>query len=164
MLIGSSDSATADRGKLRVTIHHNLFDAIGQRAPRVRFGRVHVYNNLYEIRRLPGYGYSWGVGVESAIYAENNFFRTDETVTPDQFISRLNGTAIFEQGTQVNDTLTNELVDVVAAWNAVSDPDLVEVVGWTPALFTEIQPTKKVPSSVQSDAGPFAWHLTEGDR
>ena len=100
MLIGSSDSATADRGKLRVTLHHNLFDDIGQRAPRVRFGQVHVYNNYYKIERLPTYGYSWGVGIESAIYAENNFFKTDKTVTPDQFISRLNGTAIFEEGTQ----------------------------------------------------------------
>ena len=45
-------------------------------------------------------GIRWGVGIESAIYAENNFFKTDKTVTPDQFISRLNGTAIFEAGTQ----------------------------------------------------------------
>ena len=80
MLIGSSDSATADRGKLRVTLHHNLFDGIGQRAPRVRFGQVHVYNNYYKIERLPTYQYSWGVGIESAIYAEDNFFKTDKTV------------------------------------------------------------------------------------
>ena len=163
MLIGSSDSAAADRGKLRVTLHHNLFDGIGQRAPRVRFGQVHVYNNYYKIERLPTYGYSWGVGIESAIVAQNNFFKTDKTVTPDQFISRLNGTAIFEEGTQVNGTPENNLVDVVAAWNAVNDPDLVEAVGWTPTLFLEIEPTKKVPSSVQNDAGPFSWHLSEDD-
>ena len=66
MLIGSSDSAAADRGKLRVTLHHNLFDGIGQRAPRVRFGQVHIFNNYYKIERVPNYGYSWGVGVESA--------------------------------------------------------------------------------------------------
>ncbi len=163
MLIGSSDNAPPDRGKLRVTIHHNLFDGIGQRAPRVRFGQVHVYNNYYKIERLPTYGYSWGVGIESALYAQNNFFKTDNTVTPDRFISRLNGTAIFEEGTQVNGTPETNLVDVVAAWNAVNDPDLVETASWTPALFLEIEATKKVPSSVQSDAGPFAWHLSEDD-
>ena len=99
MLIGSSDSATADRGKLRVTLHHNSFDGVGQRAPRVRFGQVHVYNNLYRIEDVPTYGYSWGVGIESAIYAENNYFDTDDAVTPDQIIERFNGTAIHETGT-----------------------------------------------------------------
>jgi pectate lyase len=163
MLIGSSDSAAADRGKLRVTLHHNLLDDIGQRAPRVRFGRVHVYNNYYQIERLPNYGYSWGVGIESAIYAQNNFFKTDKSVTPDQFIARFNGTAIFDQGTHHNGTGANDLVDVVAAWNAVNDPDLSENVGWTPTLFLEIEPTKKVLSSVLSGAGPFAWRLDEDD-
>src|SRR5688572_2651617 len=36
MLIGSSDNAPADIGKLRVTLHHNLWAGLGQRAPRVR--------------------------------------------------------------------------------------------------------------------------------
>jgi pectate lyase len=157
MLIGSSDGATADRGKLRVTLHHNLFDGIGQRTPRVRFGQVHVFNNYYKVEGLPTYVYSWGVGVESAIYAQNNFFETDTTVTPDQFIERFNGTVIFDAGTHVNGAPEKNLVDVVAAWNAVNDPDLTEDVGWTPTLFLEIEPTGKVPSSVQSHAGPLSW-------
>jgi pectate lyase len=156
-LIGSSDSAAADRGRLRVTFHHNLYDGVGQRSPRVRFGQVHIYNNYYKIERLPNYQYSWGVGIESAIYAENNFFKTDRNVTPDQFISRLNGTAIFAAGTHVNGTPPKNLVDVVAAWNAVNDPDLSTDVGWTPSLFDVIQPTKDVPRDVQNDAGPFIW-------
>jgi pectate lyase len=65
MLIGSSDSAAADRNKLRVTLHHNLFANIGQRAPRVRFGQVHLYNNLYRVRNEENYQYSWGVGIKS---------------------------------------------------------------------------------------------------
>ena len=100
MLIGSSDSASADRGKLKVTIHHNLFEDLGQRAARVRFGQVHIYNNYYKISNPENYVYSWGVGIESAIYAENNFFWVNPStgITPDQFIARYNGTAIHETG------------------------------------------------------------------
>ncbi|HEU4624032.1 MAG TPA: hypothetical protein VFS52_04675 [Steroidobacteraceae bacterium] len=156
-LIGSSDSASADRGKLRVTFHHNLYDGIQQRAPRVRFGQVHIYNNYYKIEKLPHYQYSWGVGVESAIYAENNFFKTDKNVTPDQLIARFNGTAIFAAGTHLNGTPNKNLIDLVAVWNAVNDPDLVPTVNWAPTLFTEIEETRDVPSSVQNDAGPFNW-------
>ncbi|MFL6620537.1 MAG: polysaccharide lyase family 1 protein [Povalibacter sp.] len=157
MLIGSSDSAVADRGKLRVTLHHNLFDGIGQRAPRVRYGQVHVYNNYYKIEHEPGYQYSWGVGIESAIYAENNFFKTDKTVTPAQFISRLNGTAIYAAGNQVNGTPAKNVVDIVGAYNSANDPDLVPTVAWTPTFVEGVQPTREVPSSVQNDAGPFVW-------
>ena len=156
MLIGSSDGATADRGKLRVTLHHNLFDKVGQRAPRVRFGRVHVFNNYYKTQDLPSYVYSWGVGIESQIFAENNFFRTDDTVTPDQLIARFNGAAIQASGTLMNGTPGHDFVDVVGAWNAVNDPDLTPTVAWVPTLFTEVEATRDVPSSVQKDAGVLA--------
>ncbi len=74
MLIGNSDSATEDREHLRVTLHHNLFEGTGQRMPRVRFGKVHVYNNVYRADRNTNYRSSWGAGIESQIYAENNYF------------------------------------------------------------------------------------------
>jgi pectate lyase len=157
MLIGSSDSATADRGKLRVTLHHNLFEGLGQRAPRVRFGQVHVFNNYYKLRDALDYQYSWGVGRESAIFAQNNFFRTDHDITPDRFISRLNGTAISASGTLVDAASDNHLVDVVEAYNEVNNPDLLIDAGWQPVLFNEIEPAFKVPSAIESRAGPFNW-------
>jgi pectate lyase len=51
MLIGHSSSATAaakDRGRLNVTLHHNWFENIEDRAPRARFGNIHAFNNLVE--------------------------------------------------------------------------------------------------------------------
>ena len=162
MLIGSSDSASADRGKLRVTLHHNLFKDIGQRAARVRFGQVHIYNNYYMISNAEDYVYSWGVGIESAIYAENNFFWVNPStnITPDQFIMVYKGTAIYESGTLLNSPSNHgkHAVDVVAEYNSVHDVDLSEDVGWTPTLFNEIDDTRLVHAVVRSKAGPFTWH------
>jgi pectate lyase len=124
MLIGSSDTAPADVGKLRVTLHHNLWDGLGQRAPRVRFGQVHVYNNLYRIRKVENYGYSWGVGIDSHLYAESNFFQVDQPVTADELIERFNGTALHEHGNLFDGPAGRFLADLRAAYNAVNDPDL----------------------------------------
>jgi pectate lyase len=74
-LIGSSDNRTEDRGLLKVTFNDNVWDDISQRAPRVRFGQVHVYNNLHlGDADDPEYPVSvvHGIGVESAILSESN--------------------------------------------------------------------------------------------
>ena len=51
-LLGGTDTATVANGfgLLSVTVHHNLYRNAGQRLPRVRFGKVHVYNNVYKGR------------------------------------------------------------------------------------------------------------------
>jgi len=161
MLIGSSDTANADRGKLRVTLHHNLFDGVGQRGPRVRFGQVHVYNNLYRIKKLETYGYSWGVGVQSALYAEYNFFQVDADVTADQLIERFNGVALHEHGNLFDGPADRFLLDLREAYNAANNPDLAELddtaAAWTPTLLLEMDPARHVLPAVQSHAGPFPW-------
>jgi pectate lyase len=44
MLIGADDTATGDRDKLHVTLHHNWWgDRVRERMPRARFGDVHVF-------------------------------------------------------------------------------------------------------------------------
>jgi pectate lyase len=157
MLIGSSDSAAADRGKLNVTLHHNSFDSIGQRAPRVRFGKVHVYNNLYNLRGPGSYQYSLGAGIESQIYAQANFFLTDPSITPDQFISRFNGTALTTIGNLVVGAAVRNPVDLVAAYNQVNDPDLGSDAGWVPTLTFELLPAITTPVLVTLFAGPLDW-------
>jgi len=161
MLIGSSDSATADRGKLSVTLHHNLFENLGQRAARVRFGKVHIYNNYYKVSNPENYVYSWGVGFESAIYAQNNFFWVNPStgITPDMFIERLNGTAIYESGTMLNSPSQSgkHTIDVLEEYNLVNEPDLMGTVGWIPELFIDFLETQDVMPAVESGAGPFNW-------
>lgn len=157
MLIGSSDGASADRGKLRVTLHHNLFDGIGQRAPRVRFGQVHLYNNHYDIRSTPKYQYSWGVGIESAIYAEENFLLADRTLSPDRIIGRFNGTALSASGTLLVGPRVRNPVDLISAWNAVNDPDLGFDAGWIPTLNHELLRAWTTPILVPLLAGPVSW-------
>ncbi|MEX3071630.1 polysaccharide lyase family 1 protein [Vibrio alginolyticus] len=83
-LIGGSDSANKLTGygptALDVTMHDNFYDSTGQRMPRVRFGRVHVYNNVYNVdyRTSPYPKYRLGdammVGTAGKIFAENNVF------------------------------------------------------------------------------------------
>lgn len=73
MLIGADPSHVGDRC-IRVTIHHCFFDGTTQRHPRVRFGKVHLYNN---------YTRNWGIyavcaSVESQIYSQCNIYQAGQ--------------------------------------------------------------------------------------
>ncbi|WP_219415053.1 pectate lyase family protein [Pseudonocardia nigra] len=153
MLIGSSDSRLTDRGKLRVTLHHNLFDRTGQRTPRVRFGQVHVANNHYVRPDAAGYVYSWGVGRESAILAEDNFFDLGPGIAPADIVTVYGGTGLAASGTLVNGRSPESAVDVVAAYNAEHDPDLDPSVTWQPPYDLQLHPTQAVPGVVGAQAG-----------
>ncbi|MEV0152344.1 cellulose binding domain-containing protein [Micromonospora sp. NPDC050686] len=72
MLLGhSDDNGGQDAGHLRVTYHHNWFDASTQRHPRVRFGNpVHVYNNYYYANS----GYGVASTMNAGVLVEGNYF------------------------------------------------------------------------------------------
>jgi pectate lyase len=72
-LIGHDDANGAqDRGKLRITFHHNWWSTLCvERMPRVRFGKIHSYNNYFN---APGNNYCIRASIESEVLAENNYF------------------------------------------------------------------------------------------
>lgn len=76
-LVGASDKAEGDAGHLRITISNNLFEAIASRAPRVRFGQVHLFNN-YHVgdRKHAAYRHDYSVGVarQARIVSHANVF------------------------------------------------------------------------------------------
>ncbi|MDY0911140.1 hypothetical protein [Microbacterium sp. CFBP9034] len=159
-IIGSSDSRLQDRGQHRVTQHHNRWTDIGQRAPRVRFGDVHVYNNLYEqtdatahetVPGSPFFQYFWGAGVESSIVAEQNAFELLESSPVERIIAGWKGTELSATGSLVN----GEPADVLAAFNATAAVPLSPDVRWSPAdhyAYTA-QPAVEVPAAVRAGAG-----------
>jgi pectate lyase len=157
MLIGSTDNPTnpGDVGLLNVTLHHNRFDELGQRAPRVRFGHVDVYNNLYRVPSPERYSYSWGVGVQSMTYAENNYFVLGSEVDPADVIARFNGTAITEVGTWVRiGGAEPQPFSLLDAFNAANETQLGSDVGWTPELRRgPVLPARTVPVVVGLLAG-----------
>ena len=68
-LVGHSNSASADAA-ITATFHHNWFDGSSSRHPRVRFGTVHVYNNLFDGCTTYGVGSAYG----AKVLVEYNYF------------------------------------------------------------------------------------------
>jgi pectate lyase len=77
MLLGhDDDNAAQDVGRLKVTYHHNWFDATNQRNPRARFGdQIHVYNNYYNDTGNYGVASTMNAGV---IVEANSFENVDD--------------------------------------------------------------------------------------
>jgi pectate lyase len=154
MLIGSSNTVGPDVGRLDVTVRHNHFDGGLQRLPRVRFGRVDVYNNLYRLAG-GGFSYAWGVGVRSALHAENNFLVLGPGVGLADVVYDWGGTALTERGTWARPVGgPARPVSALAAYNAAHDPDLASDAGWTPTLRAgPVLPAPLVPLAVTALAG-----------
>ncbi|MFJ4280018.1 polysaccharide lyase family 1 protein [Streptomyces massasporeus] len=151
MLIGNGDTASGDRGKLRVTLHHNAFESVVQRAPRVRFGQVHVYNNRYDITG-DEYRYSLGVSTESRIHAENNAFHAPGHVEVADLVKSWNGSALHQSGTLFNG-FPVDLLSIYNAYNSGSERDLTVDVGWTPTLHGPIDSARAADRAVARGAG-----------
>jgi hypothetical protein len=69
MLINSGTSQDSDKGKLNTTLHHNWWDGSNTRNPRAGYGKVHVFNCLYNDN-----GYGIGLHSQCLVLAERNFF------------------------------------------------------------------------------------------
>ncbi|MFD9503828.1 polysaccharide lyase family 1 protein [Streptomyces sp. NPDC060035] len=152
ILIGNGDGVTTDRGKLRVTLHHNEFHSVVQRAPRVRFGQVHLYNNRYVIPGEGDYRYSLGVSTESRIVAENNSFESPGHVEVADLLKSWNGSALTQRGTVFNG-FPVDLVSIYNAYNSGSETDLAADTGWTPALHGPVDSAERAAADVARGAG-----------
>jgi pectate lyase len=137
-LIGHSDSnATEDTGHLRVTFHHTWWaDNVVERMPRVRFGQVHLFDNLYT---AAGDDYCIGVGVSANIRDENNVFVGVKN--PIDSTSYSNSASIITSSGNVYQSTTGTTADIGAA-------------AFTPPYAYSLDPAANVQAAVMSGAGP----------
>ena len=98
MLIGGSDRHADDEPHLRVTLHHNLWEDCAERTPRVRFGRVHVVNNLFVATDPGHYGYSIGLGRNCRIVSEDNAWETGPEIDATRLVRYWGGTKFSDRG------------------------------------------------------------------
>jgi pectate lyase/pectin methylesterase-like acyl-CoA thioesterase/lysophospholipase L1-like esterase len=147
MLIGSGDRALGDEGHLKVTLHHNLFENVSERSPRVRFGQVHVFNNYYAGYKagLPyPHKYSIGVGKQGRIISNANAFDVAGAASCKDIVHNYDGTpatGFFRD--------TGSLLNGAALGPCTQNPDT----GWNvPYPFSPL-PANAVKAHVEREAG-----------
>ncbi|MBA2812171.1 pectate lyase [Streptomyces sp. KM273126] len=151
MLIGNSDgAASTDSGKLKVTLHHNRFEGIVERAPRVRFGQVDTYNNHYVVTAGQKFGYTFGIGASSQLYATDNAISLPAGVSAAKTLKKWSEAPLTAENNYVNGKLT----DLIAVHNAeIPEETLQSGAGWTPTLRTKVDSPRAVPGIVGQRAG-----------
>ncbi|MEU5095939.1 polysaccharide lyase family 1 protein [Streptomyces sp. NPDC020996] len=139
MLIGSSDTDSV--GKLRVSIHHNVWQGIVQRAPLTRIGQVHIYNNLYDTATVNGYALQYSINsrAKAQVVAEGNFWKIPSSQKISKLLSGDGTGSVAGSGNLVNGTET----DLVAAYNAANSKKIKTTVNWTPTLTAGLETSAK---------------------
>src|SRR5574344_1246518 len=135
-LIGNSATRTTDSGHLKVTLHHNWWaDGVKERMPRVRFGQVHVANNLFD---SDDNSYNVGPGVGANVLVEGNVFidqndplkvysEGDESTYPIVYkVTGNYGTADESSGTVFTPSYTMGITDVSTDAKATALEDSIK--------------------------------------
>jgi pectate lyase len=145
-LIGSSSSATNDEGKLRVTLSNNVFRDIQSRAPRVRFGQVHLFNNYYVGSKSAAVyknSYSIGPGTNAKVLSNANVFEIAGAASCDAIIKNpgdASAGSFRDSGSLLNG----------AALGACS---LSNATAWTPPYAFTPRPAALVKANALAQAG-----------
>lgn len=137
LLSASDGHGGEDGGKVNISFHHNWWaDNVTERMPRVRFGKVHVFNSYFASE---GNNYCIRAAKSSKLLVENNYF--DNVNDPHQFYK-------------------DPAAEMVARGNVyigISETSKKETRGesFTPPYQYELEPGETVKETVMKGAGPF---------
>jgi pectate lyase len=119
MVGGSGDQNGAkEREFNRLTFSNNIWENTTQRAPRARFGRIHVYNNYYKgDTAAQDYKLSYyiGMGAESKILSEANAFEiSGPNADASKVVANLNGYQFKDVGSWINGVPASDAIENAA--------------------------------------------------
>ena len=139
-LVGGDDNSAVDVGKLNVTWHHNWWaDRVMERQPRIRYGKNHLFNNLWT---SSGDNYCVRAGTNAQILLDSNAFVGVKT--PQEF----NNTA--DQGT-ANITSRNNVYTSTSGGQATGGGGTPFT---TPSYSYTADAAATIQAAVQAGAGP----------
>lgn len=139
--LAGRDGEPLDPGKISVTYHHNWFQGINTRNPRVSHGKVHIFNNLYD-----GIGTGVLVATDARIFFEGNYFEPNVRGNAWDIPSNV----LPDQPGHVE--LVDNYLLALPRWTPPSPPPEKE---WHPANEYIYQPNNilNVPALVRAHAG-----------
>jgi pectate lyase len=141
-LVGGTDNPKSydDANALNVTWHHNWWgDNVVERQPRVRFGKNHIFNNLYTSTSS---NYCIRAGIKAQLLIENNVF--SGVKSPQEFNSTSDEKTAFITANGNLYTGTSGSKDTGGGGTAFTTPPY----SYTPDATTGLQ------TAIQSGAGP----------
>ncbi|MCL2449056.1 MAG: hypothetical protein FWD17_08925 [Polyangiaceae bacterium] len=143
-LIGHSDNnASEDTGHLNVTFHHDWWGQyVVERMPRVRFGKVHLFNNVFS---STGNNYCTRAGTYAQILLEDNVY--DDVNSPWEFNSTT------DQGTASISASGNDFINGTSGMNGSSGGGTAFAAS-TYYSYTA-DPVTNLEASVKASAGPM---------
>mmetsp|Transcript_9412 Transcript_9412/g.15119 ORF Transcript_9412/g.15119 Transcript_9412/m.15119 type:complete len:331 (-) Transcript_9412:101-1093(-) len=134
--IDADGNVTDDSGYLEVTFHHCWWGQnVQQRMPRVRYGKVHTFNNYYA---SSGNKYCIRAGKGSSVVVENNYF--DQVSHPHELYYKVvNEAEIFAEG-NIYDGIQGKIDDTAS--------------GFIPPYVYDLDEAVNIPSIVTQCSGP----------
>lgn len=145
-LVGGSDSANGDEGHLRVTFANNFFEYVTARAPRVRFGQVHLLNNFHKGSRKHAeyaHGYSVGVAKLARVIVDGNAYDIEGARGCGDVVRNPGGSepgTMLDRGSQLNG-------------KALADCGFAADVGWSVPYDFAALPAGEAQANVMTNAG-----------
>ena len=140
LISGGIEGHETDKGKLRVTMHHNFWYNVGEREPTMNYGSVHMFNNYH----LNNSGYSIGARAGGTVRTDNEYFENCKKPLSNNLAGDPPG---FFSGVNTNMYVNSGSNDIK---NAIST--------WVPpyAYQSVLDPAANVPAIVKANAGPRA--------